>query len=208
MEGIDQAMTGHYFSEHPQSSGKTVLLRTFQLGNHLTFNSQSGVFSWRKIDNGSELLLNNLTLPSKGTVLDLGCGYGFLGIALAKAYPELFFVLTDVNVLAVKLARSNCKLNGVTKNTRVLQGNLYEPVREQKFAAIITNPPLMAGKSVLQSFITGAKQHLLPGAALQLVVPKKKGLLSIQKMLVAVFGSWELVAKGSGFRVLKAINDQ
>jgi len=197
-------MTGHYFSKTPSSSGKTIILHTVQLGHHLTFRSQSGVFGWKKIDRGSELLLNNVLLPEQGPILDLGCGYGFLGIALAKAHPDLSFVLTDINELAVKLAKTNCRLNAVEKNTTVLQGSLYAPVEGQMFTAIVTNPPLMAGKSVLQSFIAGAKNHLLPGATLQLVVPKKKGLLSIQKMLAGVFGSWDLLAKGSGFWVLKA----
>ncbi len=196
-------MSSHYYSEKPISSGKTTIIQTIQFGNRLSFKSQSGIFGWRKVDKGSELLLNNAVIPKEGLVLDLGCGYGFIGIALAKAYPGFRFVLTDINELAVKLTKENCKTNGVSKNTEVTQGHLYEPVKDLLFDSIITNPPLMAGKKILTELVTKSKNHLHENGTLQVVVPKKKGLKSMQKLLTEVYGSFEVLAKGSGFWVLK-----
>jgi 16S rRNA (guanine1207-N2)-methyltransferase len=197
-------MSSHYYSEKPISSGKTIIIQTHQFGNRLSFKSQSGIFGWRKVDKGSELLLNNVIIPKSGLVLDLGCGYGFIGIALAKAYPNVKFVLTDINELAVKLAKENCKTNGVSENTEVKQGHLYQPVNNLKFDTIIANPPLMAGKKILTELVDVSKEQLLEKGLLQIVVPKKKGLKSMQKLLTEVYGAYEVLAKGSGFWVLKS----
>ncbi|MBK5112933.1 MAG: class I SAM-dependent methyltransferase [Candidatus Heimdallarchaeota archaeon] len=197
-------MSSHYYSEKPISTGKTTIIQTHQLGNRLSFKSQSGIFGWRKVDKGSELLLNNALIPKSGLILDLGCGYGFIGIALAKVYPEVKFVLTDINELAVKLAKENCKINDVSKNTKVTQGHLYEPVKDLKFDSIIANPPLMAGKKILTELVVTSKEQLQEKGSLQIVVPKKKGLKSMQKLMTEVYGTYEVLAKGSGFWVLKS----
>ncbi|MFW9921692.1 MAG: class I SAM-dependent methyltransferase [Candidatus Thorarchaeota archaeon] len=200
-------MSSHYYSQKPSTSGKKTVITTIQFGNHLSFKSQSGVFSWQKIDNGSQLLLKKLKLPEEenAQILDLGCGYGFLGISLAKANPEIIFHLTDINELAVKLTKENCKINQVEKNTVVYQGDLYEPLNNEfLFDSIITNPPLMAGKDILRKITSESKSHLKSTGSLQLVVPKKKGLISMQQMLTENFGSFEVLGKGSGYWILKA----
>ncbi|NHJ49917.1 MAG: class I SAM-dependent methyltransferase [Asgard group archaeon] len=197
-------MVPHYYSQKPATSGKKTVIRTTQFGNHLVFNSQSGIFSWQEVDKGSEILLQNVQLPSQGLILDFGCGYGLIGITLAKANPHLQFILTDINELAARLTKKNCIQNKVKDNTRVFQGNLFEPIPEKSFDLIITNPPLMAGKVILKKIIEQSKDHLTENGSIQLVVPKKKGLISMQKMLEEVFSSYELVIKKSGFWVLKA----
>ena len=148
-------MSGHYYSQKPATSGKTIIIQTYQLGNRLSFKSQSGIFGWMKVDKGSDLLLNNAEMPDKkGLILDLGCGYGLIGISLAKAYPTMNFILVDINEIAVRLAKENCKTNDVEENTEVYQGNVYQPVKDKKFTTILTNPPLMAGKKILWEFIS------------------------------------------------------
>ncbi|NHK32852.1 MAG: class I SAM-dependent methyltransferase [Asgard group archaeon] len=194
----------HYYSQRPSSSGKTTTIRTFQLGNSLIFKSQSGVFSWREVDTGSEVLINNVNLPKKGMILDLGCGYGFIGIALAKAFPNLQFILVDINKLAIRLTKENCKHNEVQSNTKVYQGDLFQPLKDKFFDVIITNPPLMAGKEVLKKIVKQSKEHLHKKGSLQLVVPKKKGLKSMQKMLEEEFTTFEELARSSGYWVLRA----
>ncbi|HUT81119.1 MAG TPA: methyltransferase [Candidatus Bathyarchaeia archaeon] len=197
-------MNGHYYSEKPSTSGKTTTIYTHQLGSPLIFKSQSGIFSWKQVDTGSEILLNNLDMPKNGLILDLGCGYGFLGIALAKAYPDFSLILTDINELAVKYSQENCIVNKVTKNTIVKQGNLYESIKKRKFDLIITNPPLMAGKAILKQIISQSVEYLNENGSLQLVVPKKKGLISMQRMLTETYGDFAVLTKKSGFWVLKA----
>jgi len=195
----------HYFSRKPISTGKTTIINTFQLGNYLQFKSQSGIFSWQEIDKGSELLIKSLKMPkNKELFLDLGCGYGFIGITLAKAYPNFDFILTDVNELAVRLARENCKLNLVEKNTIVKQGYLFQSVEGLEFHSVITNPPLMAGKKLLEELIVESFNHLKAHGSLQLVVPKKKGLSTLEKMLKTTFGSYTTLGKNAGFWALIA----
>jgi 16S rRNA G1207 methylase RsmC len=198
-------MTGHYYSEHPPTSGKKTLISTIQFGHHLTFQSQSGIFSWDKIDLGSQLLLDNIALPaiSDIRILDLGCGFGFLGISLAKNYPAITVFLSDINKLAVRLAQINCKRNNVLVNTKVFAGHLYEPFEQEFFDLIITNPPLMAGKKILRAIVNNSEKYLQKKGSLQLVVPKKKGLVSMKKMLQNTFGDYKVLAKGSGYWVLK-----
>jgi 16S rRNA (guanine1207-N2)-methyltransferase len=81
---------------------------------------------------------------------------------------------------------------------------LFNSISDQKFDLIITNPPLMAGKEVLKKIIVQSKEHLNENGSIQLVVPKKKGLISMQKMLVEVYMTYEVIIKKSGFWVLKA----
>ena len=197
----------HYYSEYPSSSGKTILIQTYQLGHQLKFKSQSGIFSWKKVDLGSELLLNNIELPSNKEIklLDLGCGYGFLGISIAKAFPKIKVHLTDINSLAVKFTRENCKLNEVQKNTKVKQGHIYEPFENKKFNVIITNPPILAGKKILKEMIANSINYLEEHGSLFVVVPKKKGLVSMQKMFTETFAGYSVIAKGSGYWVLRGM---
>jgi len=201
-------MSGHYYSEKPASSGKRTLIKTHQLGNQLTFKSQSGVFSWSEIDKGSEILLNHLIIPNKNPkrILDLGCGYGFLGISLAKAYTAHEIILVDINELAIKLTRENCKTNNVEQNTQVKKSYLFDAIKDEKFDLIVTNPPLMAGKKILSNFISDSAKHLTDLGSIQLVVPKKKGLLSLQKMLEESFNKVSVLGKESGYWVLLGKN--
>jgi len=201
-------MSGHYYSEKPSSSGKRTIIKTRQLGNLLTFKSQSGVFSWSEIDKGSEILLNHLVIPNSKPrrILDLGCGYGFLGISLAKAYPTHKVVLTDINELAVKLSKDNCRANNVEQNTRVKKSYLFDSFKEEKFDLIVTNPPLMAGKEVLANLIEESVNFLAKEGSIQLVVPKKKGLLSLQKMLEETYEEVSVLGRKSGYWVLMGKN--
>ncbi len=201
-------MSGHYYSEKPSSSGKRTIIKTRQLGNLLTFKSQSGVFSWSEIDKGSEILLNHLLVPNKKPrrILDLGCGYGFLGVSLAKAYSMYKITLVDINELAIKLTKENCRTNNVEQNTQVKKSFLYDRFKEEKFDLIVTNPPLMAGKKVLASLIGESVNFLTQTGSIQLVVPKKKGLLSLQKMLEETYEDVSVLGRKSGYWVLMGKN--
>jgi 16S rRNA (guanine1207-N2)-methyltransferase len=118
VEGLE-AMSPHYYSEQPSTTGKQVLIITEQFGQTFEFKSQSGIFNWKKVDKGSELLLHNIIFPtqSEASILDLGCGYGFLGIVIAKIRRDSRVILTDINQLAYQLTKENCHLNEVQNNT-------------------------------------------------------------------------------------------
>ena len=194
----------HYFSENPTSPEERGLIKTRLSGIDFTFETSSGVFSHKRIDNGTRLLVESMTLPDKGRVLDLGCGIGVIGIVAARLNPALEVWMTDVNSRAVSLAESNTRRNGVKATVR--QGSLYEPAVGVKFDLIITNPPMSAGiDAVVRPMIEGAPTHLNPGGSFQLVVQTNKGGRTLAGLIEAAFGEALIVARGSGYRVLKGL---
>ena len=196
----------HYFSENPTSSEKLGLLRATLNGFQLEFMTSSGVFSHKRIDNGTRLLVESMVLPTEGRVLDLGCGYGVIGIAAAKKNPGLRVWMTDVNSRAVALAEENMRRNSV--RATIIQGSLYEPVQGETFDAIITNPPISAGMAkIVEPIIKDASLHLNSGGSLQLVVQSNKGGRTVSALIEEAFGNIEVAARGGGYRVLKALKN-
>lgn len=193
-------MPDHYYTENPGSAHAERRIALRALGNALTFITDAGVFSRDGLDQGTELLLDALP-PLKGRVLDLGCGWGAVGVALGKRYPELDIVMTDINSRAVGLARRNLAENGVSAT--VLQGDGFAAV-EGRFDAIVTNPPIRAGKAVVYALFAQAREHLNPGGALYAVVRKQQGAPSALKYLREIYSRAEIVDRGSGFHVMRA----
>ena len=193
-------MPDHYYTENPGSAHAERRIALRALGNALTFITDAGVFSRDGLDRGTELLLDALP-PLKGRVLDLGCGWGAVGVALGKRYPELDIVMTDINSRAVGLARRNLAENGVSAT--VLQGDGFAAV-EGRFDAIVTNPPIRAGKAVVYALFAQAREHLNPGGALYAVVRKQQGAPSALKYLREIYSRAEIVDRGSGFHVMRA----
>jgi len=171
------------------------------------FLTASGVFSRKRIDPGTRLLIESMILPEEGTVLDIGCGYGAVGIAAAAFNPKLRVVMTDVNERAVWLARENAKRNYVS-NVEVRRGDLYEPVKDMRFHAILSNPPISAGMRVVTPIITEAPKHLVDGGLLQIVVRTRIGGRKLRQVMEQTFGDVEVLARGGGYRVLLSKNHQ
>lgn len=193
-------MADHYFTRDPASAHDERRIEVRALGRELTFTTDAGVFSRDGLDRGTEALLNALPELS-GRVLDLGCGWGAIGVALGKRFPELDIVMTDVNARAADLARRNLAANGVA--ARVLQGDGFEAV-EGRFDAIVTNPPIRAGKEVVYGLFDRARDFLRPGGALYLVIRKQQGAPSALKHLREVYGGAEVVDRSGGFWVIEA----
>lgn len=160
----------HYFK--PESPGRKVLISLYIHGQSFQFQSYTSLFSGSSIDLGTRLLLDNIKIPSSGEILDVGCGYGAIGIVVAKLNPSLKVYMTDVNPLAVKTAKINAKLNKVEDRVTVLLGDRYEPVKNMSFDAIYSNPPLSAGMSIVEDIVLGAAEHLKPGGFAQFVLAK------------------------------------
>ncbi|ASK61666.1 16S rRNA methyltransferase [Virgibacillus phasianinus] len=199
-------MSEHYFSQKPQSksSPKTWSYRLRE--KEYTFTSDYGVFSKNEIDYGSRLLITKLTEPKvSGDVLDLGCGYGPIGIAIANAYPDRRVVLADVNERALQLAEQNAMQNWV-KNVQCISSDRFSNLTEYTFAAIVTNPPIRAGKKVVHAMIEESKSALKKNGELWVVIQKKQGAPSAKEKLMDVFGNAEVVARDKGYFLLKAIN--
>ena len=193
-------MGDHYYTEVPGSAHDERAVTVRALGQELTFLTDAGVFSRDGLDRGTELLLKALPALS-GRVLDLGCGWGAVGVTLGKRYPGLEIVMTDINTRAVDLARRNLAANGVAAT--VVQGDGFAAVAGA-FDAIVTNPPIRAGKAVIYGLFDAARGHLKPGGALYAVMRKQQGAPSALKYLREIYASAEIIDRGSGFHVMRA----
>jgi len=193
-------MPDHYYTEMPTSAHDERRIALRALGNDLTFTTDAGVFSRDGLDRGTEVLLDALPALS-GRVLDLGCGWGAVGVALGRRWPALDIVMTDINSRAVELARRNLTENGV--KATVVQGDGFAAV-EGRFDAIVTNPPIRAGKAVIYGLFAQARDHLKPDGALYVVIRKQQGAPSALKYLKEIYARAETVGRGSGFHVLRA----
>jgi len=190
----------HYFAEHPKSKPKYGIIRTNLRGRYFEFLTSSGVFSKKRVDLGTRLLVASMILPEEGWVLDVGCGYGAVGVAAAAFNPNLRVVMVDVNERAVWLAGQNIKLNSVG-NAEVRRGYLYEPVTALSFNCVLSNPPVSAGMETVKAIIVEAPKHMADKALFQMVVRSKIGGKRLRVMLEEAFGNVEILARKSGYRV-------
>ena len=194
----------HYFSSKPTSKEKRGIIKSVLRGRQYSFLTSTGVFSAKRIDTGTRILVENMVLPEIGTVLDMGCGIGVIGIVAANVNPALEVHLSDINERAVSLTRENIKLNN-TKNCNVHQGFLYQPLGDLEFNSIISNPPISAGiKKVVLPMVEGAYERLHNGGTIQLVIQSNKGGKILSKILDDTFGTHSIQVRKSGYRVLIA----
>ena len=177
------------------------LIRTCLRDKSFEFLTASSVFSIKRVDPGSRVLIESMILPQTGWVLDVGCGYGAVGISAAVFNRKLRVILTDVNRRAVILARQNAEKN-FAPNIEVRQGNLYEPVQDLHFDCILSNPPVSAGMSIVEAIIRNAPAVLNPNGTLQMVVRSKIGKKTIPQIFTETFGNFQIVSIKSGYRVL------
>ncbi len=191
----------HYFSSAPKCDDRFGIVRAKLRGRNFEFLTSSSVFSKKKVDLGTHVLIDAMVLPEKGSVLDIGCGYGAVGIAAAATNPNLRVVMTDVNMRAVRLARQNLETNRI-RNAEVRYGYLYEPVADMRFDCVLSNPPVSAGMDTVKAVIAGAAGVLALGGSFQMVIRSKIGAKALPEAFVAVFGNCEVLARESGFRVL------
>ncbi|MDY0407295.1 class I SAM-dependent methyltransferase [Virgibacillus sp. 179-BFC.A HS] len=199
-------MSDHYYSQQPHSKSSPRTWKYKLRENVFTFTSDMGVFSKDTVDFGSRLLIEKfLEPPLAGDLLDLGCGYGPIGIALATSFPDRTVVLTDVNERALELATINLRTNNV-QNAEVVQSNRFDQLAGRKFAAILTNPPIRSGKQNIHAMIEEGKAALLPQGEFWAVIQKKQGAPSYKQKLLDVFNNAETIAKDKGYYIFKAIN--
>jgi 16S rRNA G1207 methylase RsmC len=199
----EKPRTEHYFAAAPSSQARLGLIRTTLRGNSFEFLTASSVFSKKRVDLGTRLLIEAMVLPETGVVLDVGCGYGAVGIAAAASNPQLNVVMTDVNARAVRLARKNAQKNKVP-NVEVRCGFLYKPVGDITFNCVLSNPPVSAGMETVKAIITQAPRVMANKAAFQMVIRSKIGAKTLPLVFNEVFGNCTVLARKSGYRVLIA----
>lgn len=196
-------MSKMYYAEHPDAAHDIHELRVDLLGENMTFLTDSGVFSKKMVDFGSQLLLKYLEVNQGETVLDVGCGYGPLGLSLAKAFG-VQATMVDINNRALALARQNAERNKI--EATIFQSNIYEQVKG-KFDHVISNPPIRAGKQVVHEIIEKSKDFLRTGGDLTIVIQKKQGAPSAKSKMEEVFGNCEIVKKDKGYYILRSVNE-
>ncbi|MDB5085802.1 MAG: rRNA methyltransferase [Bacilli bacterium] len=195
-------MSDHYFSSKPSASSARQLFRTELRGFALAFWTDSGVFSKRGIDFGSQLLIKVMDIPEDAQVLDMGCGYGPIGLTAAKLAHRGRVLLADVNERAVQLAQTNARQNAIT-NAEVIVSDLFESVGAADFTRILTNPPVRAGKAVVFSIFEEAVNRLRADGELWVVIQKKQGAPSAKKKLKELFAEVHDVERDAGYYIYR-----
>ena len=197
-------MTEHYYTSRPETAHDEAVFTADLRGMTFKFVTDSAVFSRERVDFGSALLIEAMQIDPADIVLDLGCGYGPIGMTAAKLAPEGQVYMVDVNERAAGLARRNLAENGVT-NAEVRTGDGLEPVKGLTFTKVLTNPPIRAGKQTIYRMIDEAYQALVPGGAIYVVIQTKQGAPSMKTKLTEVFGDVEDVERQAGYHVFRAV---
>lgn len=199
-------MTEHYFTGEPSTKSDEQTW-SFRLRNkEFHFTADAGVFSKNTVDFGSRLLIDTFQLPEgvSGGILDMGCGYGPIGISLAASFPERTVEMVDVNQRALVLAKRNAKANQIS-NVEIYFSSLYEKVsKEKRFAAIVTNPPIRAGKQTVHQILSDAYHYLAEQGTLTAVIQKKQGAPSAEKKMESIFGNVEVLVKEKGYWIIQS----
>lgn len=200
-------MADHYYSKKPTADHDLRLIKERVRGNTLELWTDAGVFSKGGLDFGSRLLIENMDIPSAAAVLDVGCGYGPIGISAAKLAVDGRVLMVDLNERAVELARRNIKQNAVT-NARAEVSDLFENVDVPRFDRILTNPPIRAGKAVVHAIFEGAASRLTSDGELWIVIQRKQGAPSALKKLQELFDVVEDRARDAGYRIFCCKNSK
>lgn len=193
----------HYYSEKPKSElrVKTAILK-LKNGAVYQFQTPSGVFSFGEIDKATRILIEYCHLHGR-KLLDLGCGYGVIGIVLKAEHPDLEVYMSDINERAVEFAKINARKNNV--DVVIKQGAFFEPWKDEKFDMVLMNPPLAAGKEVVLRLIRECFEHLNYGGSLQVVAHHNKGGSYVKRAMQEIFGNAEDIYKEGGIRIYKSV---
>jgi 16S rRNA (guanine1207-N2)-methyltransferase len=193
----------HYFSAEPQAEAKSYPIEFEVAGRTIKALGASGTFSANKLDAGTRVLMNlHANFPSRGRVLDLGCGWGPISLALAIQSPELEVLAVDVNQRSLAQTAENAASLGLTNVSTSLESDMSDG---QIFDQIWSNPPIRVGKEVLHALMEKYLPMLAFGGSAWMVVQKQLGAESFQKWLTERFRGFEVerVANDKGYRVLR-----
>ena len=198
-----------YYAENPTSQHDEHVVDYRVNDIDLKFTTDAGVFSKMRVDYGSGVLIKKMAdvnFPSNN-ILDVGTGYGPLGLFAAKFWPTQTVEMVDVNQRGLDLAKKNAELNHID-NVAIFVSDVYSNIApEKKYGLIVTNPPIRAGKTVVSNILSGAKSHLVGGGVLLVVIKKKQGEPSARKLLTKTFGNCTILKRDKGYYVLQAVNN-
>lgn len=196
----------HYYTNNPTSKSEERIIEYKIKDKTIKFTTDNGVFSKAHVDIATNFMLNTLLDEEiRGKLLDVGCGYGTIGITLSKFFAVNVTML-DINERALKLAEKNVKLNSC-KDIRIIESDGFEKITEN-YDVIVTNPPIRAGKSVIYKIYDDSYEHLNENGVLYLVINKKHGAPSTKEYLTQLFGNCEILDKKTGFNVMKCVKNK
>ena len=194
----------HYFQNDPLLASKKRDITLSIDGLTLHFKSDNGVFSKSKVDEGSLALLKVIIpLHLTGKILDLGCGYGPIGLTIAITSPSARVDLADINERALALCEENAQLLGLGQRVTCLQSDIYTNV-EGPYDSIVVNPPIRAGKRVTYKMYEGALQRLIDGGSLYVVIRKDQGAPTASRFIEGLFGNISLISRDKGYYIYQA----
>ena len=196
---------GYYFDENPTLESNVKEIKFSLYGQNYVYFTDNGVFSKSKIDEGTFIFLKVLLpLHLTGRILDLGCGYGPLGLTIAQNSKEARVDLADINSRALALAsRSGERLN-LNDRVTFLHSDIFEKI-EGPYDSIVVNPPIRAGKVVTFRMYEESKQYLIDGGSLYVVIRRKQGAESALKYIETVFENVSVLHKEKGYWIIKAV---
>lgn len=199
-------MMAHYFKEDKQLSHEFRDITFYSPSGILTFTTDRGVFSKDQIDYGSAALIKAIVDTQQNitteTIIELGSGYGPIAIALAATYPKTHIIGYEVNERARQLSIKNAEKNQVN-NVEFQQADLTECILPKESAEyVVTNPPIRAGKAVIQRFVELAYMSLKSNGKLYVVIQKKQGAPSMMRFMQLVFGNVEKITQDKGYWIL------
>jgi len=194
----------HYYTNNPTSKSEEKEIEYYIADKKIKFIVDNGVFSKNHVDIATNFMLNVLLDEDiKGKVLDVGCGYGTIGITLATFFKDLEITMIDINERALSLSKKNVALNKL-ENISIIESDGLSAIKEdEKFDIVVTNPPIRAGKQVIYKMYQDSYEHLKDGGVLYLVINKKHGAPSTKEYLESLFGNCEVLDKKAGFNVIK-----
>lgn len=191
----------HYFSADPSAPFEREAFTCEVWGHRLSLVSGSGVFSRGHLDHATAVLFRETEPPTPGRILDLGCGYGVIGLAIARAVPEASVTAVDVNERALLLARENAAALGLADRFTATTPDRVPA--DATYDEIWSNPPIRIGKQALHELLLTWLPRLAPGGRAVMVVGKNLGADSLQRWLGAQGWPTERLASAKGFRVLE-----
>ncbi|MCY0893717.1 MAG: methyltransferase [Acidibacillus sp.] len=197
-------MSDHYYSSKPSSLSERSEIHAVLRGLSFKFVTDRGVFSRSEVDFGSALLAESAFISPGDRLLDLGCGYGVVGIALANSVKDVELWSVDINERAVELCRMNAARVGIDAHVLESDGVAKIP-SEIAFNCVVLNPPIRAGKSTVWRLYAEAESVLLPHGELYVVIQKKQGARSSAEYLRTLFHTVEVIANKSGYQVIQCV---
>ncbi len=183
-----------------------ILFQEQLLGNPLNFHTTWGLFSPRGIDEGTRLLLDYLDLSAATTVLDIGCGYGPLGLAIGSQLPDGTVHMVDKDYLAVEYANRNARINSLEQCHAYLSNGLSNVPQDIRFDTVVSNIPAKVGRELLTILLCDAYSQMSPGG--QIVVVTINGLRDfIKRNFREVFGNYKKLKQGKAYTVARAVRE-